>query len=188
MTPHSIPAGTTRLISRSLALALALALTLPHLANAQTSTNNPPVTGNVPITREPNSAGAKAPEPTAAAAARNTAVNTIEEVQGTPLKKSLVTKAEPGPREGLVTVVGSGTAVSEGARVLRVPAACTPKTNSLDCVADANQATQGGNVSSRVRNSVIGEVGAGKAATEGGGSAKRQGECTPQPGKLECAP
>ncbi len=71
-------------------------------------------------------------------------------------------------------------------RVVRVPAACTPKTNSLDCVQDSSQQGQGANVQGRVRNSVIGEVGEGRSATEGGSGAKRQAPCTPKPGELEC--
>lgn len=93
-----------------------------------------------------------------------------------------------GIRDGLITEVGSGRPVSEGSRILRLPGKCSPKTNSLDCVADAAPTPTGANVSSRVRNSVIGEVGAGRAATEGSGKAKSEATCTPQAGKLTCEP
>ncbi|MES2089846.1 MAG: hypothetical protein V4532_07705 [Pseudomonadota bacterium] len=93
-----------------------------------------------------------------------------------------------GIRDGLITEVGSGRPVSEGSRILRLPGKCSPKTNSLDCVADAAPTPTGANVSSRVRNSVIGEVGAGRAATEGSGKAKSKATCTPQAGKLTCEP
>ena len=93
-----------------------------------------------------------------------------------------------GIRDGLITEVGTGRPMAEGSRILRVPGKCSPKTNSLDCVADAGPSPTGANVSSRVRNSVIGEVGVGRAATEGGGKAKTQATCTPQAGKLTCEP
>lgn len=75
-----------------------------------------------------------------------------------------------------------------GVRVLRVPTACTPKTNSLDCVQDSTQAGQGASVEGRVRHGVIGEVGTGHATTEGGSGAKREDTCTPKPGELTCTP
>ncbi len=84
--------------------------------------------------------------------------------------------------------VSVGSPVGEGVRVLRAPSGCTPKTNSLDCVQDSSDAGQGANVSGRVRNSVIGEVGAGRATTEGAGGAQRQQACTPKPGELSCTP
>jgi hypothetical protein len=119
-------------------------------------------------------------------AAKNSAVKAIDQTQGTPATRSLKQGDALSIRGGLITHVGSGQPVSEGSRVLRLPGKCTPKTNSLDCVAEAGQAPTGANVSSRVRNSVIGEVGAGRAATEGGGTVKRKDTCTPAPGKLTC--
>ena len=119
-------------------------------------------------------------------AAKNSAVTTIDQTQGTPATRSLKQGDALSIRGGLITHVGSGQPVSEGSRVLRLPGKCTPKTNSLDCVAEAGQASTGANVSSRVRNSVIGEVGAGRAATEGSGTVKRKDACTPAPGKLTC--
>ncbi|MDO9002587.1 MAG: hypothetical protein Q7V20_03905 [Aquabacterium sp.] len=119
-------------------------------------------------------------------AAKNSAVKTIEQTQGTPATRALKQGDALNIRGGLITQVGSGQPVSEGSRVLRLPGKCTPKTNSLDCVAEAGQAPTGANVSSRVRNSVIGEVGAGRAATEGSGTVKRKDACTPAPGKLTC--
>ncbi|CAH0355602.1 hypothetical protein [Aquabacterium sp. CECT 9606] len=119
-------------------------------------------------------------------AAKNSAVKTLDQTQGTPATRSLKQGDALSIRGGLITHVGSGQPVSEGSRVLRLPGKCTPKTNSLDCVAEAGQAPTGANVSSRVRNSVIGEVGAGRAATEGSGTVKRKEACTPAPGKLTC--
>ena len=119
-------------------------------------------------------------------ATRNSAVKTIDQTQGTAATRALKSGDALSIRGGAITQVGSGQPVSEGSRVLRLPGKCSPKTNSLDCVAEAGQAPTGANVSSRVRNSVIGEVGAGRAATEGSGTVKRQDACTPAPGKLTC--
>lgn len=127
-----------------------------------------------------------APMP-AGVAAKNAAVKSVDESQGgTPAIRALPERDPLSVRGGLVTQVGSGRPVSEGSRVLRLPGKCSPKTNSLDCVAEAGQAPTGANVSSRVRNSVIGEVGAGRAATEGSGNVKRKEACNPQAGKLTC--
>lgn len=126
-----------------------------------------------------------APMP-AGVAAKNAAVKSVDESQGAPVTRALPERDPLSVRGGLVTHVGSGRPVSEGSRVLRLPGKCSPKTNSLDCVAEAGQAPTGANVSSRVRNSVIGEVGAGRAATEGSGTVKRKEACTPQAGKLTC--
>ncbi|MGH6647903.1 hypothetical protein [Aquabacterium sp.] len=119
-------------------------------------------------------------------AARNSAAKTVDQTQGTAAARA-VRQGDPlSIRGGLVTQVGSGQPVAEGSRVLRLPGKCTPKTGSLDCVAEGGQAPTGANVSSKVRNSVIGEVGAGRAATEGSGTVKRKEACTPAPGKLTC--
>ncbi len=116
----------------------------------------------------------------------STTLNDAKPALTTPVVRPL---ARPlGIRDGLITEVGSGRPVSEGSRILRLPGKCSPKTNSLDCVADAAPTPTGANVSSRVRNSVIGEVGAGRAATEGSGKAKSKATCTPQAGKLTCEP
>jgi hypothetical protein len=93
----------------------------------------------------------------------------------------------PVPGNTPTTPVVVGAPLGEGVRVLRAPGGCTPKTNSLDCVQDSSEAAPGANVSGRVRHSVIGEVGSGRAATEGGGGAQRQPTCTPKPGELSCA-
>jgi len=92
----------------------------------------------------------------------------------------------PGVRGGLITEVGSGRAIGEGSRVLTVPGKCTPKAHSLDCASETAQDSGGADVSGRVRKGVIGEVGAGKATTEGAGKAQGSKTCTPAPGKLTC--
>lgn len=104
-----------------------------------------------------------------------------------PLPLPAGTPTPPGAASPMVQPVTVGAPVGDGVRVMRAPAACTPKTNSLDCVQDSSEAGQGANVSGRVRNSVIGEVGMGKATTEGAGGAQRQQACTPKPGELSCA-
>jgi hypothetical protein len=99
-----------------------------------------------------------------------------------------VPAAAVAPRPMAPAAVIPDTGAADAVRIMRVPAACTPKTNSLDCVQDSTQPGQGANVEGRVRNSVMGEVGTGKATTEGGGGAKRQQACTPKPGELTCTP
>lgn len=172
--------------SRSMSLARLLAVSLicavPMAVQAQASSpTNPPI--DQPIDDRPPAPGAQytpAAESTRAATSSSLSSPTTAVVpsRGT---------TTLGPRPAVVTVSGSGKAAGDGSvRALKAPAACTPKTNSLDCVAETGQAGQGANVSSRVRNSVIGEVGAGRATTEGAGAARREGPCTPQAGKLTC--
>jgi len=120
----------------------------------------------------------------AGVAARNSAAKAADQSQGTPATRAVKQGDPLSIRGGLITQVGSGQPVAEGSRVLRLPGKCTPKTGSLDCVAEAGQASTGANVSGKVRNSVIGEVGAGRAATEGSGTVKRKGACQPAPGQL----
>lgn len=178
MSSHPFSRGTalTRL------LAISLACLGPMSAHAQASS---PTTGPIetpPSDEKPAAPGAQytpAAEAARAAAASSLSspVNAVDTSRG---------RATLGPRPGLVTVVGADRKAGDSRRALKAPTACTPKTNSLDCVSEAGQAGQGANVSSRVRNSVIGEVGAGRAATEGAGGAKREGPCVPQAGKLTC--
>jgi hypothetical protein len=161
-------------------LPIALACLLPMAVQAQASApTNPPI--EYPPTEErPAAPGAQyTPAAEAAKSAAGSSLNSPANAVA-PTRGSV----NLGPRPAVVTV--GGKAAGDGTRVLKAPAACTPKTNSLDCVAETGQAGQGANVSSRVRNSVIGEVGAGRAATEGAGAAKREGPCTPQAGKLTC--
>lgn len=165
---------------------LGAALCSVSLDAAAQSAPQPP-TEQPPTRVEPAPAAAPATpiQDTAPATAARAAANSV----ATDSRPTLAPRPQNNtlaPRPGLVTVVGSGAAAGEGTRALRPPPACTPKTNSLDCVADGAQAGQGANVSSKVRNSVIGEVGAGRATTEGGGGVKREGACTPLPGKLSC--
>jgi hypothetical protein len=130
-------------------------------------------------------AAAPSPTPRAAQAAIDSSVRALDDTRPLTQQSTLPGRRAPVANSVLVEA-GTGAAVGEGSRVLKVPGACTPKTNSLDCVADAGPSAQGANVSSRVRNSVIGEVGAGRGATEGGGNLKREGACTPLPGQLSC--
>lgn len=168
------------IISRSLAkatLATAIGLLASSGAWAQTAS-------------APSESGSVLPRSDAATpagvAARNSAAKAGDQTSGTAATRA-VRQGDPlSIRGGLITQVGSGQPVAEGSRVLRLPGKCTPKTGSLDCVAEAGQASTGANVSSKVRNSVIGEVGAGKAATEGAGTVKHKEACTPAPGKLTC--
>lgn len=124
--------------------------------------------------------------PAGAAAARNSAARAAGQSQGAGAGRAVKQGDPLSIRGGLITQVGSGQPVAEGSRMLKLPGKCTPKTGSLDCVAEAGQASTGANVSNKVRNNVIGEVGAGKAATEGSGSVKRKEACVPLPGKLTC--
>lgn len=160
-------------------LPIALACMLPMAVLAQASAPNNPI--DVPPTEErPAAPGAQyTPAAEAAKSAAGSSLSSPANAVG-PSRGNI----NLGPRPAVVTV--GGKAAGDGTRVLKAPAACTPKTNSLDCVAETGQAGQGANVSSRVRNSVIGEVGAGRATTEGAGAAKREGPCTPQAGKLTC--
>lgn len=112
------------------------------------------------------------------------AINAATTLAREPLDKARTVVPRPVP----VVVIGTATPVSEGARVLQAPGACTPKTNSLDCVQDSSQAGDGANVSGKVRSGVIGEVGTGRSTTEGKGDVQRQDTCTPKPGELSCKP
>ncbi|RRS04258.1 hypothetical protein EIP75_10175 [Aquabacterium soli] len=178
MSSHS----SSRVVVLARCLALSLACVAPMAVNAQASG---PTTGPIdipPSEEKPAAPGAQytpAAEAARAAAASSLSspANAVDTSRG---------RATLGPRPGLVTVVGADRKAGDSTRALKAPTACTPKTNSLDCVSEAGQAGQGANVSSRVRNSVIGEVGAGRAATEGAGGAKREGPCVPQAGKLTC--
>lgn len=132
-----------------------------------------------PAPSQPMSSSTGSPVITPAAQpAVNSAITTARD----PMTRAI----EPIRSPGTVTLVGSGNAVSGGVRVLKGPGACKPKTNSLDCADESGQSGGGANVSGRVRGGVIGEVGAGRAATEGKGGAQRKDTCVPVPGKLTC--
>lgn len=123
-----------------------------------------------------------------ATAAMNSATTTSQQPQATAIDQAVKL---PDSNVTIVTkplaVTGGGAgSASTSARVLRIPTACTPKTNSLDCVQDSTQPGQGANVEGRVRNGVLGEVGTGKSTTEGRGGAKRDEACTPKAGELNC--
>ncbi len=94
----------------------------------------------------------------------------------------------PAGVEGLVADVAGGGAAGGTVRVLNPPSQCVPQSNRLDCAAQGAGDAGGADVSSRVRRSVIGEVGAGRSATEGAGAPRSGPACTPLPGKLTCEP
>ena len=178
MTTTALP--TTFGLLRQFALVAPALLLAANACHAQTASapNGPPLP--ILVTK---------PTPTVtpqSTAATQGAVKALDDSRSAAIKQSVKPAAIPGVRDGLITEAGSGRAVGEGSRVLAIPGKCTPKTNSLDCTPDSAQTSGGANVSGRVRNSVIGEVGAGKAATEGGGKAKGEKTCTPAPGKLTC--
>jgi len=128
-------------------------------------------------------------DPSANVSGKSAVTSTLDQARTAPLKEALgQDKPSLSIKPGLLTEVGTGRPVGEGVRVLSVPPKCSPKHNSLDCATDTNQVGQKENVSNRVRNSVIGEVGAARATTEGSGKAKEQATCTPAPGKLTCEP
>lgn len=135
-----------------------------------------------------NAATAQAREPQRTAIEAALLPFTPATVVVTPAVPAATATLTPRPVVPVVVVPGTGTATADAVRVMRVPAACTPKTNSLDCVQDSTQPGQGANVEGRVRNSVMGEVGTGKATTEGGSGPKREQACTPKPGELTCTP
>lgn len=94
----------------------------------------------------------------------------------------------PAGVEGLVAEVAGGSVAGDAVRVLNPPSQCVPRPNRLDCAAQGAADAGGADVSGRVRRSVIGEVGAGRSATEGAGAPKSGPACTPLPGKLTCEP
>ncbi|TAK78835.1 MAG: hypothetical protein EPO12_11885 [Aquabacterium sp.] len=158
----------------------ALAFTALFAAHGSVHAQASQPTGDPPVTAIPAPGADTTP---AANSARNTSTSTLTDVQSSSVRRLT------GTRDPVVGDVGTGRAIGDGSRVLRVPGKCDPKTNSLDCVTDSNAAQSGGaNVSNRVRNSVIGEVGSGRSATEGSGKTKGQATCTPAPGQLSCEP
>jgi hypothetical protein len=152
-----------------------LAIVILAMTGATSAQTTAPPTNNIP-----DVASVKPLVEPAAAPAINAATTLARD----PLSNAIAVRPRPGP----VTLVGTGSSVSESVRVLRGPGSCTPKTNSLDCVQDSSQAGQGANVSGRVRSGVIGEVGTGRGTTEGKGGAQRKEACTPKPGELTCTP
>jgi hypothetical protein len=104
------------------------------------------------------------------------------------LLQGLKANSLPAGVEGLVADVAGGGAAGGTVRVLNPPSQCVPQSNRLDCAAQGAGDAGGADVSSRVRRSVIGEVGAGRSATEGAGAPRSGPACTPLPGKLTCEP
>ena len=135
------------------------------------------------------------PDTPAEAAGKNTAVKALDDTRATTLKPLTGGKKAPpllAPPPAPVTIGGGSAAPAAAAtpgatppRALALPGKCTPKAGSLDCVTDSAGSKSGEDVSGRVRTSVIGEVGAGRGATEGG-KAKGQETCTPKAGELSC--
>lgn len=104
------------------------------------------------------------------------------------LVQGLSLKSLPAGVDGLVAGVAGGGVGGDAVRVLNPPGQCVPRANRLDCAAPAATDVGGADVSSRLRRGVIGEVGAGRAATEGTGAPASGPACTPLPGKLTCEP
>ncbi|WP_394471039.1 hypothetical protein [Roseateles sp. DC23W] len=102
------------------------------------------------------------------------------------LLQGLKANSLPAGVEGVVAGVAGGSAGGDALRVLNPPSQCVPRSNRLDCAAQGATDAGGADVSSRLRHSVIGEVGAGRSATEGAGAPKSGPTCTPLPGKLTC--
>ena len=173
-----------KLFITSLLLGLSGLVMAPCVQAQTTNPNNPNNPNGEPVVTTPTPT-LSAP----GAAAVNAATGLAQQPLATAVSRAAATpNLSVAPRPPAVVQAGTGAAVSAGVRVLKAPGACTPKTNSLDCVQDSSQSGQGANVSGRVRNSVIGEVGTGQAITEGAGGAQRQKGCTPKPGELTCAP
>jgi hypothetical protein len=115
----------------------------------------------------------------------------VSQLQGANSSRALVqglrSNSLPAGVEGLVADVAGRSVAGDAVRVLNPPSQCVPRSNRLDCAAQGADVS-GADVSSRVRRSVIGEVGAGRSATEGAGAPASGPACTPVPGKLTCEP
>lgn len=136
------------------------------------------------------SAGAPAIPPNAAQAAVIQSI--VSQLQSANSARALVQglglTSLPSGVEGLVVGAAGGGVAGDAVRVLTPPSQCVPRPNRLDCAAQGATDAAGVDVSSRLRRSVIGEVGAGRAATEGAGAPTSAPVCTPIPGKLTCEP
>ena len=165
-----------------------IVLSMWAFAGAAMAQSQGPGQGQGSLTREDNSppAAAQAAVQAAAAMSHQSQAAVIQGTVDPPGKVIIVPKPVP-PTTALPAPLSLGSPVPfAGVRVLRIPTACSPKTNSLDCVQDSTQAGQGASVEGRVRHGVIGEVGTGHATTEGGTGAKREEACTPKAGELTC--
>jgi len=116
----------------------------------------------------------------------------VSQLQGASSARALLqgfkANSLPAGADGLVAGVAGGSLGGDAVRVLNPPGQCVPQSNRLDCAAQGAGDAGGADVSSRVRRSVIGEVGSGRSATEGTGAPKTGPACTPLPGKLTCEP
>jgi hypothetical protein len=190
MSKHTLAPALCSSPTKAMHAVIGLLLAASAMASVaqQTTTTPRPTTGTAP-NGTPAVAMPAIPENSPQAAAIKSAISKLQsEGAARAVLQGLASGGLPGVRDGLVTEVGSGRPVGEGARVLSLPGQCTPKTNQLDCVEQTRTGAGGADVSGRVRKGVIGEVGVGRAATEGAGSVQGSSTCTPAPGKLTCEP
>jgi len=193
MSKHTLaPAPAPRLLNPTRGRLATIGLFLAACATAPMAQQNnaaPRPTNGPAANGSPAPAMPTLPDNSPQAAAIKSAISKLQsEGAARAVLQGLASGGLPGVRDGLVTEVGSGRPVGEGARVLSLPGQCTPKTNQLDCVEQTRNGAGGADVSGRVRKGVIGEVGVGRAATEGAGSVQGSSTCTPAPGKLTCEP
>jgi hypothetical protein len=189
MSKHTLAPALCSSPTKAMHAVIGLLLAASAMASVAQQTTTPrPTTGTAP-NGTPAVAMPAIPENSPQAAAIKSAISKLQsEGAARAVLQGLASGGLPGVRDGLVTEVGSGRPVGEGARVLSLPGQCTPKTNQLDCVEQTRTGAGGADVSGRVRKGVIGEVGVGRAATEGAGSVQGSSTCTPAPGKLTCEP
>jgi len=191
MSKHTLAAALRSNQTWGMHASIGLLLAASAMASVaqQTAATPRPTTGTAANSGAPAAAMPSVPDNSPQAAAIKSAISKLQsEGSARAALQGLASGGLPGVRDGLVTEVGSGRPVGEGARVLSLPGQCTPKTNQLDCVEQTRNGAGGADVSGRVRKGVIGEVGAGRAATEGAGSVRGSTTCTPAPGKLTCEP
>jgi hypothetical protein len=167
--PHTRPLRPVALCRRATAAVLLLTVAGADLAQAAEAASIPPNASQAAVIQ-----------------------SIVSQLQGANSARALVqglrVNSLPAGIEGLVADVAGGSAAGGTLRVLNPPSQCVPQSNRLDCAAQGAADVGGVDVSSRVRRSVIGEVGAGRSATEGAGAPTSGPACTPVPGKLTCEP
>ena len=89
-------------------------------------------------------------------------------------------------RTGVIAEVGPGSSATEGSQGLKVPENCVPTKGHMDC--QTTEAATPASVVERVRSGVIGEVGAGRSATEGtqAPGIRMSVACAPGDARAEC--